>query len=191
MSQIYKRLTSTGPIPPVIPTTFQTQDGNAVPLANILIVNAFDSVENNVNGIVTKGGVAGGNPPGTGATNETDVYLTNRLQGTASTVGAVTTTIITFSPTVIGTYSIEARVASYNTTSSLGAGYSMFSAIRFDGANCVLCGTPDRIVNEEGAMSAANCTVTVSGGNILISGVGYAAQTINWSAVGLYTFVGV
>lgn len=38
MSQIYKRITSTGPIPPVIPTTFVTQNGNAVPAANILNV---------------------------------------------------------------------------------------------------------------------------------------------------------
>jgi hypothetical protein len=52
-------------------------------------------------------------------------------------------------------------------------------------------GTPDKITNEEGAMSSANVTMTVSGANVLINGEGYAAQTINWSAVGLYTFVGV
>ncbi len=39
-------------------------------------------------------------------------------------------------------------------------------------------------------MSSANISMTVSGGNILINGIGYAAQTINWSAVGLYTYVG-
>jgi hypothetical protein len=186
LSQIIKPLTSSGPIPPIIPTSFQTQDGTAVPLANVLIVNGFDSTENNVNGIITKGGVVG-----TGTSNEVDVIVTNRIQGTVTTEGAITSPIITFSPTVVGTYSIECRIAAYNTTVPLGAGYSVFFAIRFDGVDANSTGVADIIVNEEGAMSSAKVTVTVSGGNILINGVGYLGQTINWSAVGLYTFVGV
>jgi len=186
LSQFYQGVT-TGSLPPSVPTTFETQDGAAVPAANILIIDGFDSRENNVNGIITKGGVVG-----TGTSNEVDVVITNRLKNATviTTVGAVTTPIITFTPTVIGTYAIECRVSAYNTTASLGAGYSIFGSIRFDGVNSNLCGTVDRIVNEEGAMSSANVTMTVSGGNILINGVGYAAQTINWNAVALYTFVG-
>ncbi len=184
MSQFYVGVTA-GSLPPSVPTSFETQNGTAVPAANILIVNGFDSTENNSNGIITKGGVVG-----TGTSNEVDVVITNRIQGTVTTVGLTTSAIITFTPTVVGTYAIECRVSAYNTTSSLGAGYSIFGTARFDGANSNLCGTADKIVNEEGAMSAANVTFTVSGGSILINGVGYAAQTINWSAVGLYTFVG-
>lgn len=185
MSQIYKAVTAGG-LPPVVPTSFVTQDGTAVPAANILIVNANDSTENNTNGIITKGGVVG-----TGTANEVDVIITNRLTGSVQTIGLVTLPIITFTPSVIGSYTIECRISAYNTTSSLGAGYSLFGTARFDGANSNLCGTVDRIVNEEGAMSSANATFTVSGADIIISGVGYLAQTINWSAVGLYTFVGV
>lgn len=122
--------------------------------------------------------------------NNLYVELTNRLQGTATTSGLATSNIITFTPTVVGTYAIEVRVAAYNTTASLGGGYSIFGTVRFDGANSNLCGTPDKIVNEEGAMSAANSNITVSGANVLVSGTGYAANDINWSAVGLYTFVG-
>lgn len=112
------------------------------------------------------------------------------MQGSVSTSGLLTTPIITFTPTVVGTYAIECRVAAYNTTSLLGAGYSIFASARFDGVNSNLCGTMDRIVNEEGAMSSANVTFTVSGANILINAVGYAAVDINWNAVGLYTYVG-
>ncbi len=185
MSQIYKPLSNSGPFPPTIPTEFDTQDGNATPAGNILIVNGESSTENNSNGIITKGGV-----DGTGTINEVDIVVTNRLIGTTATVGVATSPIITFTPTVIGTYAVECRVAAYNITSLLGSGYSVFGTARFDGVNSNLCGTPDKIVNEEGAMSAANITMTISGANILISGTGYAAQTINWSAVGLYTFVG-
>jgi len=179
MSQIYKRLTSSGPIPPNIPTSFVTDSGTAIPAANILNVLTNDTSVNNANGIQD-----------TGAGNTVTIFLTNRVQGNVTTVGAVTSPIITFTPTVIGTYAIECRIAGYNTTSLLGAGYSVFATLRFDGVNSNLCGTPDRITNEEGAMTAANATTTVSGANVLINGVGYAAQTINWSAVGLYTFVG-
>jgi len=186
LSQIYKSLGGGGPIPPAIPTQFNTQNGNAVPAANILIVNGFDSTENNTNGIITKGGVVG-----TGTANEVDVVITNRLQGVVTTTNATPTALITFTPTVIGTYAIEIRIAAYNTSSSLGAGYSLFGSIRWDGANSNLCGTVDRIVNEEGAMSSANVTMTVSGANTLINAVGYGVEVINWSAVGLYTFVGV
>ena len=140
------------------------------------------SVINDSNGIQTDG---------SSGSNTLTVQLTNRFHGTVTTVGLTTSPIITFTPTVIGTYAIEVRLSAYNTTSSLGAGYSLFGSIRFDGVNSNLCGTPDKIVNEEGAMSSANSTMTVSGANVLINGVGYAAQTINWSAVGLYTFVGV
>lgn len=185
MSQIYKNLTS-GSLPPSVPTSFVTQDGTAVPLANILLVDGFDSTENNDNGIITKGGVVG-----TGTQNEVDVIITNRIQGTTITVGAVTGNIITFIPTVIGVYSIELRIAAYNTTSTIGAGYSLFGAIRFDGINSNLCDTFDPIDNEEGTMSNTQIDVIVSGASVILQATGYALQTINWSAVGLYTFVGI
>lgn len=186
MSQAGSNNTSAGPVPPAVPTSFVTQNGTAVPAANILIVNANDSTENNANGIISKGGVVG-----TGTSNELDIIVTNRLQGVVTTVNSTPTAMTTFTPTVVGTYAIEARISAYNTTSILGAGYSLFGTARFDGANSNLCGTPDKIVNEEGAMSSANVTMTVSGANILINAVGYGAENINWSAVGLYTFVGV
>ncbi len=173
------------PPPPQVPTSFVTQNGTAVPAANILLVDGFDSTENNANGIITKGGVVG-----TGTANEVDIVLTNRIQGTVTTAGAVTSAIVTFTPTVIGTYSFEVRIAAYNTTASLGAAYSLFGSARFDGVNSNLIDIVDKITNEEGAMSAANSSFTVSGANILVNGIGYAAQTINWGAVGLYTFVG-
>jgi hypothetical protein len=189
LSQVYKSLTS-GPVPPAVPTSFTTQDGSAVPAANILIVDAFDSREDNTNGITTKGGVDAGDPPGTGLSNELSIYITNRLQGSVTTVGATSGDIITFVPTVVGTYSLEYRAAAYNTTSVLGAGYSMFGAIRFDGVNSNICDTFDEIVNEEGTMSNVDIAVVVSGSSVILRSTGYLGQTINWSAVGLYTFIG-
>jgi hypothetical protein len=181
MSQFFVGVTA-GALPPVVATSFITDDGTAIPAANILNVNALDSTENNNNGILTRA-----NPD---LSDNLEIVVTNRLQGSVTTVGLVTSPLITFTPTVVGTYTIECRISAYNTTSLIGAGYSLFGSARFDGVNSNLCGTVDRIVNEEGAMSSANATFTVSGADIIISAVGYAAQNISWNAVGLYTFVG-
>jgi len=184
LSQIYKSSLS-GPLPPSIRTSFVTDDGTAIPAANVLDVLGVDSTENNVNGIITR------DHPN--LSNNLEIVVTNRLQGAVTTVGAVTSPIITFTPTAVGVYAIEVRVAAFNTTSTLGGGYSCFGTARFDGVNSTICGTMDRIANEEGTMGTpgnANVTMTVSGANVLFNGVGYALQTINWFAVGLYTYVG-
>ena len=106
MSQFFQTLNSGNvPIPPSVATSYVTQDGTAVPANNILIVNAFDSTEDNSNGLITKGGVVG-----TGTANEVDIVITNRLQGTGSTVGAVTADLVTFSlGATPATYVIEAN----------------------------------------------------------------------------------
>lgn len=183
MSQIYKDLTS-GPVPPAVPTQFTADDATiAIPAANNLNVFSRDTTDNNVNGIQT-----------TADPNLSDnlfVELTNRLQGTVSTSGAASGTIITFTPTVIGSYSIEYRISVYNETSLLGAGYSLFGAIRFDGVNSIICDIFDEIINEEGTMTNLDIAVSVAGANVLLVGTGYVGQEINWAAVGLYTFIGV
>lgn len=171
--------TQGGTPPPTVPTSFVADTGIAVPAANILNVPAIDSIANNANGITT-----------TGSGNTLTTVLTNRLQGTATTVGTGTADVITFTPTVVGTYSIEYRTAAFNTTSTLGSGYSFFGAVRYNGVTAVICDAFDEINNEEGAMTAVGLDVVVSGANIILRATGYAAQTINWSSVGLYTFVG-
>ena len=182
MSQIYKAITA-GVLPPVVATTYVTDvNSPAIPAANILDVFGNDTTANNVNGIQTDG---------SSGSNVLTVQLTNRLQGSTTTVGAVNGDVVTFIPTVIGTYALEYRAAAYNTTSSLGAGYSLFGAVRFDGVNSNICDLFDPIDNEEGTMNNTNLDVVVSGASIILRAGGYAAQTINWSAVGLYTFIGV
>lgn len=187
MSQAGINNTTSGPVPPAVPTQFTADDSTVgVPVANNFNLLSNDTTANNDNGIRTTT-IANGS-----ANHFTQ--LTNRLQGSVTTVGdgvPGTGTIISFTPTVIGTYSIEYRAAAYNTTSTLGAGYSMFGAVRFDGATSTICDTFDEIVNEEGAMSGVDIFVDVSGADIRLRATGYAAQTINWSGVGLYTFVGV
>lgn len=190
MSQIYKALTS-GPVPPVVPTSFETDNGTAVPLANLLIINGVDSIEDNDNGITVKGGVVG-----TGTSNKVEVVLTNRIQGSVTTTDATPTTIITFPATTAGTYIFEVKSAAFNLTDSRSAGYSIFATVRSDGVNTFLAGSPDKIKNEETlAPSMAGCDFSVVVGGIADTNVyfqvtglstGPGVPVIDWCAVGLY-----
>ncbi len=184
MSEFFLGITS-GSLPPSVPTQFTADDATtAIPSGNNLYVLSRDVSSNNDNGIRTKA-----DP---NLSDNLYIELTNRLQGSGSTVGATTADIITFTPTVIGTYDFEFRTAAYNTTSSIGAGYKVYGAIRFDGVNSNLCGTPNTIDSEEGAMSACDIDIVVPGGpSVVLRVTGYALQTINWGAVGEYTFRGV
>ncbi len=182
MSQAGIINTSSGPVPPTVATSYVTDiNSPAIPAANVLNVFGNDTTANNDNGIRTDG---------SSGSNTLTVQITNRLQGSGTTVGAATADIITFIPTVIGTYALEYRTSAYNTTSLLGAGYSYFGAIRFDGVNSHICDSFDEIDNEEGTMSTTDLQIVISGASVILRATGYAGQTLNWSSVGLYTFIG-
>lgn len=172
-------------IPPEVPEEFVTDNGTAIPESNILIIHGNSSSENNDLGIIAKGGAVE-----TGAGNQVDVVITNRLQAAVSTSENNPNSIITFFPTLVGTYVIEARIAAFNATDEIGAGYSLFATFRYDGSTCTLCGTPDKIVNEEGAMSGANVYMQTGGSTASIMVIGYIGSNISWNAVSLYTYIG-
>jgi len=184
MSQIVKNLAS-GPVPPAVPTSFVTQDGTAVPAANVLIVNGLDSVEDNANGIITKGGVAG-----TGTANEVDVVITNRTTGAATTVGATTSPIITFTmPAAPAVVNFECKICAFNSTSNIGAVYLIIAGARTDGGTTFSLNTADITTIEEGAMSGASVSFAVAGNTAVFNVTGYLAQNIRWSAVLTYNQV--
>lgn len=191
MSQITKLLTSAGPIPPIIATSYQTQNGTAVPAANILIVNAYDVSENNFNGIETKGGVAGGDPPGTGAANEVDVYLTNRIVGTATTTDAVTPVVLTSFAlgATPATYLLEIRIIAYNVTDALSAGYTSTSTIRTTGAAATEISANPGIISEESTMTGVTVSNFIVGNTVETEVQGLAGKTINWRALTTYILV--
>jgi len=184
MSQFYVATTG-GNLPPVVPTSFVTDDGTAIPAANILLVDALDSIEDNDSGITTKGGVAG-----TGTANEVDIVLTNRVQGTASVTGAVTGDIITFSlAATSAVYRFEFKVAGRDTTSGDGVGYSVFAAVRTDGATATVIETPFYDADEDASLAGALIGVVASGNSIILQSTGVAGQTIAYSTVGYYVVV--
>ena len=186
MSQIYKPLTSSGPIPPIIPTNFQTQDGTAVPAANILIVNGFDSDEDNANGIITKGGVVG-----TGTANEVDVVLTNRITGAATTTDGVTPQTVYSFPLggAPATYLLEVRIVGFNVTDNLSAGYTSYRVLRTTGAAATEINATPGIISEETTMTGVLVVNGVSVNDATLTVTGLAGKVINWIALTTYIMV--
>lgn len=184
MSQVYKSLIS-GPVPPTVPTSFITQNGTGVPAANILLVNGFDSIENNDNGIITKGGVVG-----TGTSNEVDIILTNRGTGQVSTANATPTTLFTFNLSATpGVYYIDGDIIAFNTTDTAGGSYNFVSGIRSTGAAAIEISTEFKDVFEEVAMTTCDFNINVSGNSVIVQVIGIAGKTINWNTYLTYRFV--
>ena len=110
--------------------------------------------------------------------------------GTGQTVGAVTADLITIPlGATPATYAIEARIAGFESTTPAGCGYSLFATFRTTGAAAVVCGTVDKITNEEAALIAANATMVASGNNAVVQVTGVLALTINWKAFTIQTMV--
>jgi hypothetical protein len=170
-------LTSSGNLPPAVPTTFVTDSGNAIPVGNELNVLGNDSSADNANGIST-----------TGAGNTVTVVLSNRITGTAITEDAVTPqTIYSFDlGATPATYIFEIQIIAYNVTSLLSAGYTSTSVIRTTGAAGSEINADPGLIAEEGAMSGVVVQNQISGNNIEIVVTGLAASTINWEALTTY-----
>lgn len=184
MSQIIKNLAS-GPVPPSVPTSFVTQDGTAVPAVNILLVNGFDSTENNANGIITKGGVVG-----TGTSNEVDIVITNRLQGTGTTVGATTADLVTFPlGATPGAYNIEAKVVGFDVAGTASTGYTVIGTVRTTGAAGSLDGTPEESPIESISLLTSDVDFIISGNNFIIRVLGVGGFSLNWNVVANFVFI--
>ena len=178
MSQAGDLSSTYGPLPPDVPTSFVTDSGTAVPALNILNVLGNDSTANNANGIST-----------TGSGNTVTVVLSNRLQGTVTTVGAVTGDAITFSlGATPGAYKFVFSIVGFNSATPAGAGYDIDAAARTTGAAATVISTPDGDEDEDAAFIAADWDIIASGNNIIVRMTGVAGLTINWSVVGYYVF---
>lgn len=178
MSQIFGSVSGS----PSVATSYVTDNGTATPAANILNILGVDSTDNNNNGISTAA---------PGSSNTVTVILTNRLQGEDSTVGAVNGDIVTFPlGASAGTFTFDINISAFNSSTPLAAGYKIFGTVRTTGAAATLIGTPDKVVHEEGALSAANADLVVSGNSAIIRVLGVAGLTINWGATATYVYRG-
>lgn len=171
MSQIFKPVESS----PSVATSYVTDSGTATPAANILNVLGNDSTAYDADGIST-----------TGSGNTVTVVLQNRVQGTTSTVGAVTGDVITFAMGATpGTYRFDIQVAGFESTTPAGAGFGVQVCARTTGAAATLIDS-DVTPQTESALDDTSCVGVASANNIIIRVTGQAGLTVSWAASGYY-----
>jgi hypothetical protein len=182
MSQIIKPLTSSGPIPPNIPTSFVTDSGTVVPAGNTVNINGGSTTANNANGIRV---VA--NP--TGSNNEV-VQLTNRETGTTTTAGATSSNVLTLPlGAVPGVYTFDISIAGFNASTPAGCGFTIVGSARTTGAAATLVPTQAVDHFEEAALIGCTALLAVSGNNAVVTVTGVPLLNIDWNGVLNYTFV--
>ncbi len=151
-----------------------------MPAANVLNVPGGSVTTNNNNGIQTDG---------SSGSNTLTVELTNRITGSVTTSNATPTTIASFSlGATPGVFTFDIQIACFNATDVNGDGYFISGSARTDGATATLCGTPDKIVNEEVA-DTADANMVVSGNNVIVQATGIAGKTHRWRTVATYVQV--
>ena len=160
---------------PAVPTTFVTNSGNAVPVANTLNILGNDTDVYNANGITTQG-----------AGDTVTVLLNNRVQGTTTTAGAVTADVITFDcGATPGVFLLSVKIVAFDSVTPSGAAFKIDVAVRTDGAAATVIDS-DLYPQKEVATTASTVTAVASGNNAIIRVLGVAGLNMNWSASGYY-----
>lgn len=165
------------PIPPSVPESFVTDSGTAIPVANVLNVVTPGS---GTQGIMTSG-----------SGNTITITLDEQvIDGTTTTVGAVTGDVITFPlGAVAGVYTFDCKIAGFDSATPSGAGYTIVGSVRTTGAAAVLLANQAVDSFEEASTATCAGSLAVSGNNAVFRVLGAAGLTINWKAVAEYVFI--
>lgn len=152
-------------------TTFVTDSGSAAPAANILNILGGTGAETSASG------------------NTVTVTVSDLVEGTGTTIGAVTADLITFSlGAAAAVYHIVADIAGYDITTPSGVTYEVINGIRTTGAAITFTGFDDLNAFEE-VLTGCSAEFQSSGNNLIVRVTGSAGVTIRWKATLRYTKV--
>lgn len=162
MSQFYIG-TIAGALPPSVATSYVTNSGTAVPVANVLNVLG-------ANGVVTAG---------SGYT--VTISLQNSMIANVTTVGAVTANLFTIPLSAIANvYAVEVRVSGIDETNLVGVGFKLFGTFFSNGATATLINPDDKFKDQQPADLNTDVNFVVSGNSMIVQVLGAAGATINW-----------
>jgi len=154
-------------------------------------VGPVDTLTGNTGGAVGPDGasnidiVGGDNVYVTGnpGTNTLTIDIEGGAEGTGTTIGAVTSDLITYAlGATPGTYAFSVQVAGFESTTPAGAGYRIHAAVRTTGAAATLIGINAIDTFEEAALVGCSVQILANANNAIVRVTGTAGLTINWSA---------
>jgi len=183
MSQITKRSSGSGPLPPEVATEYDTDIGVAIPVANILNILGGSTSDFTDNGIQVIADPDGG--------NTVVVQETARLVGSGASFNANPVDLITFDLTPFGVavFRFEFYVTGLAPISGDGVGYTMFASAKTDGATATVVATPFSDNDEDASLLLATLVFTSSGNNIILRATGVAGLQVRYKAIGTYVVV--
>lgn len=132
-------------------------------------------------------GGAGIEVTGSPGTNTLTITEDGALEGTGSTVGATTDDVLTVAlGATPGTYTLEARVAAFDSSTPSGASFWAIGSFRTDGASATEIETESENEFMEAALMLAEVDWVASGNNAILRVTGVAGLTVSWKAEGEY-----
>lgn len=150
---------------PSVPTTFVTDNGNAVAAANTLNVIGAD-------GVTTEGS---GN-------TITVRFAGSAAEGTGQTVDVATADIITVSPTDLKSFTVQAFVTGYDAVNDETVGGELIGGGRKN-TNVTIVGDGDLTKHSDAGLDSANIELIASADSFVIRVTGVNLRTIDWAAV--------
>ena len=167
-------------ITPRVLTTFQTDTGISIPQLNTIIILGEDTSNDNYNGIQVQSN------PNLG--DEIHIVLTNRVKGLATTFGAITQSVMSFTlGSFLRSFRFVVDVIGRNIANSETAGYTIFFTARADGlGNAFIVSQPFVDVDEDPAMVPCDVSVSVTGSSVSVNVTGTTGKTIDWRSLGTY-----
>lgn len=168
MSQAGIVSSTSGPVPPAVPTSFVTDSGTAIPALNILDLNGGQGIRV------------------TGSSNNVVISLLDvTYSGTATTSdgGGQTANLNTTIPVpTSSTVSISVNMSGYS-TGVVGLGGNMTATAINNAGVVTIIASPIIHLNLSATLIGATFTAVVSGTNVLIQCTGKAGNTINWKGI--------
>jgi len=178
MSQAGIINTSSGPVPPSVPTSFTTDLndttllpddinpplGTSTPLLNVERLSGDDGIKT----------VAAPNAAA-------NLVIIRFIRGRTTTAGAATSNLITQATLSNTTMTIQIIISGFGDNND-GIGFYGTAVVKNVVGVASLVGTVDLIKNFDASLATATATVTTAAGNLLVNVVGVAGVNIDWGA---------
>lgn len=133
----------------------------------------------NLNIVGGSGITVTGNP----ATNTLTITQAEELHGSGTTVGAVTSDLITLDlGATPGVSTFDIRIAGFDSATPIGVGYTLVGAVRTNGIAATLLPGQSLDQFEELALIGATAAITVAANTAIIRVTGVAGKTMRWVA---------
>ncbi len=174
MSQIYKAGVGSTPSVPTSFTTDATDTttasvaaavGTAVPQANVLRVTGLNGIQTYQPTLVA------------------GVLEIGYNSGMVTTVGAVTSTILTITPTNNSAQTYQFLIVGYDSANGICFGGQLLAVCRVVAGVATVLPTPDKFFDQDAALLAASFSIIAAGATVLVQVTGVAGHTIDWACI--------